>query len=64
MWYYYFLDNGGKEVKLSNGETWRRTTSEMHYCCTLEDAVIEANQGEMNEVEESGDAEEEEAVQE
>ena len=30
----------------------------------LADAVIEANQGEMNEVEESGDAEEEEAVQE
>jgi len=30
----------------------------------LADAVIEANQGEMNEVEESGDADEEEAVQE
>ena len=43
-WNYYFLDNGGKEMKLSNGETWRRTISEMHYCCTIEEAVIKAKE--------------------
>ena len=44
MWYYYFLDNGGKEIKLSCGKTWRRTVREMHYCCTIEEAVIMAKE--------------------
>lgn len=44
MWYYFFLDNGGKEIKLSGGKTWRRTTKEMHYCCTIEEAVILAKE--------------------
>lgn len=44
MWYYYFLDNGGKEMRLSGGRTWRRTVSEMHHCGTIEEAVIEARE--------------------
>lgn len=43
-WNYFFLDNGGREMKLSDGKTWRRTSREMHYCVTLEEAVIEAKQ--------------------
>ena len=41
-WSYYFLDNGDKEQMLYNGKKWRRTSREMHYCCTLQEAVIEA----------------------
>lgn len=41
-WSYYFLDNGGKEQMLSNGKKWRRTARLMHYCCTLQEAVIQS----------------------
>ena len=44
MWNYFFLDNGGKEMTLSNGRKWRRTVREQHHCESIEEAVVKAKQ--------------------
>lgn len=44
MWHYYFLDNGGKEMRLSDGRIWRRTIRMMHYCDNIHDAVAKAKE--------------------